>query len=943
MSETEVDVYKLNSEERQQSFRISIINNEQISMILTNITTDQKYTASVSLPQLRKVCQVFMSINNIKEAIQILKETIEGGNIELTEDPEKNIIELNYKVIIEDKEFPPFEIHLGLEKENNEEEVQVLPPKFDYQGNKEAENKYGNTTDNTTEFIKPIVQSNVKPPILQLEYIEPILQVHYPDGTTKSTALPPRIQGVDGKTPNITEEQFKSIQEQMNKNSTIKNFSPLKDFLNQNRSNSVAPKNISSYSTQSTPYPATNNLTRVNPFSKAADPDENQNQNQNNLNPAINNVNTAFNTNGQNNYLNNLNNNLNKTSSGFSIMTMQVRPFPSQGMNNANAGLQNNNLNQTNIFQRSNILNQVKLNQNHIIERRPRMIEQNRNNPRDVGSRSQSLPSNENMHKFNPYKNQNIYQSNLMNNPFKTNTNKPMNNINNNNNEKYPYDRNTQRIPNRNNLNNMAKIPHNQQSRNTNLQQMKIHSHQNSQKFIQQQQQRLEEIKRKLAEIQMEKKQIQERQNQLYLQQRQNKRYPNNLYNNNPNLNLNQQIRQKIQVMPNQPVRQFQSMQNQQNPLIRKAQSQSININQNQLQFQNQQQIKQPPQYQNKPPQQMIRHTNSLTNNNQQFLQHQTSQEIKQTKTSMNNSNQKRNQYQYQNKFKTQISSPIPSQAPTLGNKDISQQLISLAQMASMQNEANPNFKNLQAITLEQQEQQTQQEQHININEQQQEQEEIQEYNPQEELAQQQQYQYQSSSPEEKQDINIEALFFTEDGRVIFRNGLLRGIIHKYAEIDDVVSKIQDKLMKGVKFNLVYKAFDVGDRAKDFHGICDKLNMSLVLIETDKDIRFGGFTTESWEGHCLKKKDNNAFVFSLETNKIFDIIPEEPAIGCYPKFGPVFFGCQIRIYDEFFTKGGTTCHKGLNYKTTEDYELNNGEQKYLIKDIEIYSIETIDI
>ena len=51
---------------------------------------------------------------------------------------------------------------------------------------------------------------------------------------------------------------------------------------------------------------------------------------------------------------------------------------------------------------------------------------------------------------------------------------------------------------------------------------------------------------------------------------------------------------------------------------------------------------------------------------------------------------------------------------------------------------------------------------------------------------------------------------------------------------------------------------------------------------------------------------------------------------------------KLKFYDEFFTKGGTTCHKGLNFKTNKDYELNNGEQKYLIKDIEVYSIETID-
>jgi hypothetical protein len=328
---------------------------------------------------------------------------------------------------------------------------------------------------------------------------------------------------------------------------------------------------------------------------------------------------------------------------------------------------------------------------------------------------------------------------------------------------------------------------------------------------------------------------------------------------------------------------------------------------------------------------QQIRQTNSLTNNNPPLMQ-KNSFEIKQTRTQFlppTGQNPK---------FKSKISSPIPSQTPSLTQNNISQQLLSLAQMASRQNEANPNYKQLQTYTLEQQNQtlgNTEQE------------EDIQEYQPQEEQQQQeyeQQYQEQETPvAASASNPDIEALFFTEDGRVIFRNGLLRGIIHKYAEIDEVVSTIQDKLLKGVKFNLVYKAFDDGDKAKIFHEKCDKLNMSLVLIETDKDVRFGGFTTKSWEGNCLKKIDNNAFVFSLETNLIYPIMKSEPAIGCYPKFGPVFFGCQIRIYDDFFTKGGTTCHKGLNYKTTKDYELNNGEQKYLIKDIEIYSIETIDI
>ena len=275
--------------------------------------------------------------------------------------------------------------------------------------------------------------------------------------------------------------------------------------------------------------------------------------------------------------------------------------------------------------------------------------------------------------------------------------------------------------------------------------------------------------------------------------------------------------------------------------------------------------------------------------------------------------------------------------------KDMEQKLMSLAQMASIQNEENPNCDIVQPVTLEEQSQHNE------------DQKEIEEYQQKEEYLEKNQV-IENVNEEngneniigaeklgDSQNLNIEALYFTEDGRVIFRNGLLRGIIHRYEEIDEVVSKIQDKLLKGVKFHLVYKAFDVGDKAKTFHEKCDKLNMSLVLIETQEDARFGGFTTQSWEGNCIKKNDNDAFVFNLNNRKIYDIIPNEPAIGCFPKYGPVFFGCQIRIFDEFFSRGGTTCHKGLNYRTTIDYELNNGEQKFLIKDIEIYAIETIDI
>ena len=163
-------------------------------------------------------------------------------------------------------------------------------------------------------------------------------------------------------------------------------------------------------------------------------------------------------------------------------------------------------------------------------------------------------------------------------------------------------------------------------------------------------------------------------------------------------------------------------------------------------------------------------------------------------------------------------------------------------------------------------------------------------------------------------------------------------IIQATAELEFLTRKICQNYNK-VRLNLIYKATLDSDKAAVFHNKCDFATKSLVLVKSTNDKRFGGYTTCSWEGNSIEKKDDNAFVFSLDKMKIYDIIPGEFAIGCYPKYGPVFLGCQIRIYDEFFKKGGTTFEKGMNYNTEEDYELSGGLKNFQIKEIEVYSVE----
>ena len=162
-------------------------------------------------------------------------------------------------------------------------------------------------------------------------------------------------------------------------------------------------------------------------------------------------------------------------------------------------------------------------------------------------------------------------------------------------------------------------------------------------------------------------------------------------------------------------------------------------------------------------------------------------------------------------------------------------------------------------------------------------------------------------------------------------------IIHNKDEIELITRKI-NKVNKKITLNLIYKATVDSDKASAFHKKCDSAKSSLVLVETDEGKRFGGFTTSSWSGDCVDKKDEDAFVFSLDKMKVYPNIPDEDAIGCYPKYGPIFLGCQIRIYDNAFTKGGTTFEKGLNFNTQEDYELTDGNREFKVKEIEVYEV-----
>ena len=144
-------------------------------------------------------------------------------------------------------------------------------------------------------------------------------------------------------------------------------------------------------------------------------------------------------------------------------------------------------------------------------------------------------------------------------------------------------------------------------------------------------------------------------------------------------------------------------------------------------------------------------------------------------------------------------------------------------------------------------------------------------------------------------------------------------------------------------FDLLYSATKDGSNPSNFHKKCDNIINTLTVIQTTKNIIFGGFIHEEWVSYNRSYKDEKAFCFSLNKKKIYNIIEDKYAISCGKNLGPCFYSSPnhiIHFDGNFLTKQQHTCKKPVSYSDfSEDYELNNGEKQFYVKELEIYKIQ----
>ena len=167
-------------------------------------------------------------------------------------------------------------------------------------------------------------------------------------------------------------------------------------------------------------------------------------------------------------------------------------------------------------------------------------------------------------------------------------------------------------------------------------------------------------------------------------------------------------------------------------------------------------------------------------------------------------------------------------------------------------------------------------------------------------------------------------------------------IISKEGEIDFIINRL-DKY-NPILYELIYSSSLNGDDIKTFHNKCDGEDFILVMIKTKKGHKFGGFTSIGFDCSGFELNDDNAFLFSIDKKKIYEIIPGNAAVYCNKRFGPIFCSKKddsnynICIVDNFLSNKSTTAKHSVNYKINEEYELNFGEKDFIVEELEIYKL-----
>ena len=101
--------------------------------------------------------------------------------------------------------------------------------------------------------------------------------------------------------------------------------------------------------------------------------------------------------------------------------------------------------------------------------------------------------------------------------------------------------------------------------------------------------------------------------------------------------------------------------------------------------------------------------------------------------------------------------------------------------------------------------------------------------------------------------------------------------------------------LKIATLTLLFRGRTHGWSPSKFHQLCNNKGPTITIYMSKAYRVFGGFTLESWSGDGCYRKDEKAFIFSIDRKQIYRVVDAKKAIYCHSNWGPCFGGNALSL------------------------------------------------
>ena len=179
---------------------------------------------------------------------------------------------------------------------------------------------------------------------------------------------------------------------------------------------------------------------------------------------------------------------------------------------------------------------------------------------------------------------------------------------------------------------------------------------------------------------------------------------------------------------------------------------------------------------------------------------------------------------------------------------------------------------------------------------------------------------------------------------LLIKKDILKNKIFKDLIENAIIEKREEIRNKKIEWKLIYKASIDGQSVSDCHSKCNKISDTVSIIFSSTGKIFGVYRNLSINGSGPWSIDNNAFIFSVDNNKIYRVKQGHKVIAFDDKYFIQYMDTIVLSGSILSSQYADRSIGAMNQYFegfTRDFELNGGNQYYYIEDFVVYSLNFI--